>query len=511
MKNEKFCILSFLVFFSFFFFSFSNLKAATNFDINYDINEHFNYFYEQKNNTPFYQLLMSRGDSLFSDYFKSFYNGYQYVYISYCVDYLDNYSGAIPDVMLGCKYAVVLSHESHNFIYKDGVFNLSNSYTCYGGRPITFCEDVILFFDENANLIYNGSYSSSSTFNLKYNLKVDNTDEFVYIISNYFYGKNGLKFGSDGISTDLRLTRLILNGSYYSVNRISTRSNFLNFWSNLYGYIFNDQTGKDISDLGLSYFIKNYYIKDNDTAYVLYNLLNYNSSTSSISVPDGYSNQTFSYDNRYYLVPNSLTCSLSESLLYFSTTDISSLNLIYYSVIGDSISYDKFNSFTFNLKSANRLEALSLTKFVDKITDNFYIIFSNDNFAVNTFYYNPNCYSVYDSVSTSNIEFVNPNTNNNIIITPGDQNYIYNEISNKSFDLVNDSGTNSSDIDVVSIISGAWSGAKTFINTSYYILGMTTNLFTLLPVQVSSIILCVFSVGMVIVLWKIFRSQEVII
>ncbi|UKI58236.1 MAG: hypothetical protein L6V81_02010 [Clostridium sp.] len=44
-----------------------------------------------------------------------FYNGYQYVYISYCVDYLDDYSGAIPDVMLGCKYAVVLSHESHSF------------------------------------------------------------------------------------------------------------------------------------------------------------------------------------------------------------------------------------------------------------------------------------------------------------------------------------------------------------------------------------------------------------
>ncbi|UKI58237.1 MAG: hypothetical protein L6V81_02015 [Clostridium sp.] len=65
-------------------------------------------------------------------------------------------------------------------------------------------------------------------------------------------------------------------------------------------------------------------------------------------------------------------------------------------------------------------------------------------------------------MSTSNIEFVNPNTNNDIIITPGDQNYIYNEISNKSFDLVTDSGTNSSDIDVVSIISGAWEGAKTF-------------------------------------------------
>lgn len=508
MKNKKFCILSFLVFFSFFFFSFSNLKAATNFTINYDIDEHFNYFYEQKNNTPFYQFLVSKGDSLFTDYFKSFYSGFNHVYISYCVDFLESSSdSSIPDSMLGCKYAVHLSYGSHFLYYSNGVFSLYNGPTAFSSGPYTDYRDKLLFFDSDANLISSVNYGGSS-YNNSYTLKVDDPDNFVYIISNYFYGNKGMQFSSSSSTiTDLRLTRLILNDNYYSINDLSTRSGFSNFFSNLFGIIFNGQTGIDLNNLGLGYFVKNYYIKDNNPVNGLYYLLNYNSSTPSVSVPDGYSNQSFSYDNRYYLVPNSLTCSLSESLLYFSTSDTSSLNLIYYSVLNDNISYDKFNAFSFKLRSVNRLEALSLTKFVDKITDNFYIIFSNDNFAINTFYYNPNCYSVYNAVSSSNIEFVNPNTNNDVIITPGEQNYIYDQISDDSFELVNNNSSDSAlDVDITSILSNAWSGAKTFISSSYYLLGMTTNLFNLLPVQVSSLILCVFTVGMIIVLWKIFRS-----
>ena len=55
-------------------------------------------------------------------------------------------------------------------------------------------------------------------------------------------------------------------------------------------------------------------------------------------------------------------------------------------------------------------------------------------------------------------------------------------------------------------ISSAWDGAKTFIAASLKISSLATVLFSTLPTEIISILLCGFTVCIVIICWKVFRS-----
>lgn len=480
-----------LVLSCFFFFN-TSVSAAQNFTLDYDINEHFNYFYELKNNTPFYQFLLSQGDSLINDYFKSFLSDFNHIYILYSSDLL-NSKVSIP---ANSKYVIILSDiYSPTLSYSSGTFYFNLSFSSISHNAHFY----YLFYDENAELIYSESnYIPSGSDLIPFSSK-----EVTYFLSFLYYGS--LTYSSNSNSKpDIRLTKINLNDTKYNIIDLQTRNNFLNFWSNLSNIIFNDSNMQNLEDLGLSYFLTNYYIKSNRSALGLYEILNYNSSGSSLSVPSNYSSQTFDNDNRYYLVPNNLSCSLSDSLLYFSVSDINTINFVNYTFLTDNISLNNISGFSFKLKKANKIEALSLSNYVDKYSNYLYLIYSSDNFSSNVFYYNPSCYSVYSAVGNVDIEFVNVNTGSTITLTPGEQQLINSKADDVKNELNNSSSE--SDIDISSIISGAWSGAKTFIASSYYIMRMTTTLFGLLPASVGSLILCVFSLGMVIILWKVFRS-----
>lgn len=485
-----------LVISCFFFFNTCNVDAAVNFTLDYDINEHFNYFYEQKENTPFYQFLISQGYSFFTDFLKSFKNDFSYVYILYTSDIP---SDTLSDIPVDAKYAVVLtSYGSYRLYYNASKFRVDVSRTGLGASN----DMRIIFFDENAHVI-------SSTYISKVGARLFSfiTEDVTYVLSFLYYGYD-FSYASDSNSKpDVRLTRLKVNNIYYNIKDLNTRNNFLNFWSNLGNIFFNDSNMKNLNDIGLSFFLNNYYITSSKDGLSLYNILNYN-SLASLNVPDNYSSQSFSYDSRYLLVPNNLSCSLSESLLYFSTSDINSINFVNYSYLTDNISFKDINGFSFKLKKPNSIEALSLNNFISsdsKITDYIYLIYSDDNFSANTIYYNPECYSVYSAVSNVEINFKNINSGNDVTLSPGELQLIINS-SNEFQDSLSSSTSDYTNLDIASIISGAWNGAKTFISASYYIVSMTSTLFVLLPSSVSSLILCVFTLGMLIILWKVFRS-----
>ena len=258
-----------------------------------------------------------------------------------------------------------------------------------------------------------------------------------------------------------------------------------------------------LEDIGLSYFLTNFYVDSSSINIVsLYNIF-HNDNIFSYSVPDNYNSSSFSYDNRYYLVPNSLTCSQSESLLYFSTTDLSSVNLISYFVQNDSLNYD-FNTYSFSLNYTYTPEILSLNSFVDNISDFVYLIYSSDNFSSNTIYYNPSCFNLYSAVGNGTLEFTNINTGNTVILTPNDKNYLNNLVNNSIKDSINiENGE--SDLDLSNILDNAWNGVKSFVNSSYHIVSMSTNLFKTLPPEISSLLTFTFTIGVIILIWKLFH------
>lgn len=498
---KKFLVSISLVISCFFFFNYSVEAKVADFTINYDIHEHFNFFYEQKNNTGFYQMLIS-------DKYDAYFGSPSRLWIYYTDDLRNAYSADSSSVFAdvpypeNSKYTVIYTSSSFQESFHYELDNLYFNFSCNYGNPASL---YYVFFDEEGKLILNSNYIVSQCREsfMKGSFNVNDTSYFMSM----FYDASVSYLNSS--YPNLRLNNVILNDTSYYLKDLKTRSGWSNFWSNL----FNNKEIMNLDDYGLGYFIRNYYntTQNDGSKYIkgLKTLLFSSSNSYTASVPSGFSSSTFSYDDRKFLIPNSKSCSFSDSLLYFQASNVNSLNLINYSLLKDDIDYTNLNGFSFSLKKANNIEVLSLSSYLDSdslISDYFYLLYSSDNFTANTFYYNPNCYSVYSAVDSSDLSFININSGNTITLTPGEKNLIIGKSNDFSSSLIESNSNSSSDIDISSIIGGAWTGAKTFISSSYYIMSMTSNLFSLLPPSVSSLILCVFSLGMVIILWKVFRS-----
>lgn len=486
---------------SFFFFA-GESNAAVNFALNYDIHEHFNYFYEQKNNTPFYQFITNNSIEDLKDIFRSytyidsddpFVFGFYYASdIGNFLSVPDSVASNVPD---NAYYAVLISELKFTFSDNSGSYYLeSDSDNDYHH------DSCFIYYDSNAN--YVSKYCAGVGERFETNLL--DINDITYFFSMMYYSTDNLLFiKNPNIDFDIRLTSLITNNESYNIKHLETRNNFLNFFSNLYNYFFNNGNMSSLEDIGLSYFLTNFYVDSSSINIVsLYNIF-HNDNIFSYSVPDNYNSSSFSYDNRYYLVPNSLTCSQSESLLYFSTTDLSSVNLISYFVQNDSLNYD-FNTYSFSLNYTYTPEILSLNSFVDNISDYVYLIYSSDNFSSNTIYYNPSCFNLYSAVGNGTLEFTNINTGNTVILTPNDKNYLNNLVNNSIKDSINIENDDV-DLDLSNILDNAWNGVKSFVNSSYHIVSMSTNLFKTLPLEISSLLTFTFTIGVIILIWKLFH------
>lgn len=495
---KKYISILLLAMFSFFFF---DVKVnAKNFTINYDVNEHFNFFYEQKNNTTFYQFLMLNAKDGLKEIMCSFSSS------SMCSDTFDNKSIKI------ITYKDYLEYGNHGNLYPNSkyVFYASNSNNQilrlvngkyfidsfnYGGNV------EFWFVDENGDFLgYNRTDKIYlDDLDIEKNLLYSNND-MAYLISSYY-------LGNEVLSNDYSLS---LNYLIFDDERIPLDFDSLNWFERLskkftFGFIgLFDDVSWDIPDnYGLEYFHLNNYSSGSKKVLGLYNILYYDSEYASLSVPEGFNTQSYSYDDRYFIIPNSLTCSSNDSLLYFSSTDYNNINVVSYTLNNSNLLNNEIKSFSFKNRKSNYIEAMSLNSYVEKYTDYLYMIYSSNNKSTNLFYYNPNCYSVYSAISSENIEFLNINTNENMIITPSEQKIIYNKVSDVSSDLAIEE---TDDVDISSFITSAWSGAKTFLLAALRISTLSTQFFNTLPSEVGAILLCGFTVGAVIILWKIFRS-----
>ena len=113
---------------------------------------------------------------------------------------------------------------------------------------------------------------------------------------------------------------------------------------------------------------------------------------------------------------------------------------------------------------------------------------------------------MYNAVNSEDLTFTNINTDSIITLTPNDQKIFYNDNSDLVDRIVKESENQSPNVDIKSIISGAWDGAKSIVSSSYYLMDLTTGLFERLPSEVSSLLVICFTVSVIIVLWKVFRG-----
>lgn len=495
-------------FFTFFFFSCFDLKASTiNEDLDLDAHDHFNYYYEAINNTEFYRFINGKGSS-FDSYLSSFNIPTGFVYFSYALDF--NWFG-LDHIPENAYYVIAGSSVPSSIKYVDGYYgiNLKADSSSWSQQY----RQGYLVFDKDMNLLDKYVSSPSSNYTQLSSIVFD---KFIYISGSIYKGSPAVIGFDNFLDSNIRYTHLVVGGEPYIIKGLETRSAWSNFWSNVWFSLSNWSYGQnaDLNDFGLSYFTTNYAYKF--TGYngaenfaSIYDVLYYDPYFySNVSVPNGYVSSTFSYSNRKLLIPKVLNISNVDSLLYFSSSDISGINFISYDILEDSLSYKNLQTYQFSLKKANYIQAISLKNIItNSVSDNYYVIYSADNFNTNSIYYNPDVFYIFDLLDSNNISFVNPNTNNEVILSTGERQLLNSHIDevNDTFSPSNDINSDYSNLSVTDIFNSAWSGAKTFIQASYYIVGMVSNLFLSLPASVSALIMCVFTVGMVAVLWKIFH------
>lgn len=483
---------------AFFIFSMSSY-AKENIDINFDRNREFNFFYELKENTPMYQFINQHGKDLPDHLFGIAGREYPYIFI----EQLDNPPNEYPTA----RYRFVLGGWNNDLLslnYKEGRYYFkydSGSHT----NHFTY-----VYYNDNAELL---GIELVNGMDLDYFPVSNNStswippEDFQYIISSLIYAKSSKSVACYGCNS-MRTNKLVINNESYTFST-DINSGWINFWKKV-GHSIKGYESTNLSNYGLDYFDKNYYYDENKGVVTpLLDILYYDKTYESLSVPSDYLSKSFNYDDRYFLVPNSKTCTDKDKLLYLSGSDISSVHFINYSLLqNDSLSND-FGSYSYKIKQANTIYALSLKNVIPSdtnINDYVYYIFSSNNFSSNIIYYNPNCFDMYDAVSSTDLSFTNVNTDSVITLTPNEQKIFYNDNSDLVDDIVKESENQSPNVDIKTIISGAWDGAKSIVSSSYYLMDLSTNLFERLPSEISSLLVICFTIGIIVILWKVFRG-----
>ena len=283
---------------------------------------------------------------------------------------------------------------------------------------------------------------------------------------------------------------------------------------------------------GLYYFKKYPVISSSVPLISLFNIINY----SEESVPSNYTTLDLSNSVGVVFVPKKTSSLILNDYVIYTKAKYDNTYIIHHS----TSDFEHFDSWS-KLRS---LVPTSLSYFNFYITpeklnassDVYAIYFELDDFNLPIeLYYNSASYDVYNFTSLSSSITYNGNSipysnfKNNL------SNYYTNwGLSNtygasceifQYFDMetetcvpigtgsgvpgvVNEDNTveESEPFNLANFISGAWTGATTFISAGLEIIVLSTSLFNKLPSSVGAILLVMFSVGSVVVMWKIFRS-----
>lgn len=513
---KKYIKILYLFLFGFFFYFGFESYSAKEVNISFDHAEHFNFFYEQKNNTTFYKEIISKGDTIY-EYVCSLYsagcNSGSYVSFFTYDDFvslggLNGSSKNSSPNLTNAKFAIVFSQNFPSYAYDAGTGLYSISIT-----PSSFGYSSVII-DENFNVLDAYYYGSTS---LKFKISATE-DDFQYLLSAFFIADSSVMLDSSKFGTFssyssslgvLTVGTFSIDEEFMSLDSISYKG-FLGNWV----YDIFHKNDVDPGIYGLSYFKLNYlrnlgggvygYIHD------LYYYLTYDSS-KSLSVPDNFTSVAFTFENNYYLIPKYISddsdviCSSDDYLLYFTTTNINSVNILGY---GLSSNMSLTHNYTFKIGKANSVYYLNLNSILandSTIIDNFYLISSSDNIAVNNLYYNPNCYITH-LVGSSELSFENAITGETVVLGTNSQIIHQNENAEYSEVVSNNSSDDSATISLTNLVSDLWNNCTNFISAGKELINLSTVFFLELPAEVRSVILLIFTISGLVLLINILKN-----
>lgn len=543
MKYKKYLFLIF-VFGLFLIFPFSKVSAKNlNVGIDFDNNEHFNYFYEMKNNTSFYQFLVGKSDTLKS-YLLSIKScssingcgGNYSIYIINKSDFLklnfDNDTIINNFDSLDFSYVFIL----HNFDkYTSSFFSsvsgdtfLFKSYTGSNSDDYTF-----YFYDDNVNLVSTYNFSlginkinlfSNLSFVVKDN-SLSSSSSFSYLLSFYYNSLSGNYLGFNNISYDYVISDLYIDNRRFIIDDNENYSSFKAFFRNL----FTSTEDYDVSNSSLDYFRLFKVISDNKL-YSLFYMLSYNSS--KLSVPDGYVSAEIS-SNSGFLIPK-VNTSNKYSTVYAITSGLPSINIRYwkFNVDDNSISY-LGDDLILNYQSSQSdvLSKFNLIKDTTKLTGNFYDYMYQLGYQYvdgslsaplkysYTIYYHPDVYTYIDFDTSKDLTSYLPGTHTSFTITADDIISASNS-SGASVNIFLDADSQveyakeNSDLDIdydsaytlTSAIKDSTKIVSVLKVSITAILTLVTTLFTALPTEIRLLLTFSLSMGIVIIFVKIIRG-----
>ena len=424
MKNLKYLFFGVV-----FFFVFSFSIQAKNIGITYDANEHFNYFYEQKTNSPFYHFLTEYGSDLpqylatyeDNNFTREDNRGLKYLFIFYADDLEYNF-----DVPSDAKYAIMVSNgytsnDSINFKI-DGTLYYYQINSSNGLGFLKSSMYNIYFFDESANYISHlyrpvPFNDLELYFNIANNTGEEASAEFSYFISMFYLG-DPLTADTDASKYDMVVSEVILDGKKYLIDGNENYSSFLAALRQLFS--FGNLPSMDVVDTHLQFFKINKVFSEEQDLLSLWMMVAY-FDEPQYPFSDDYVSVKLS-DRGVYLVPKTTSLEFDEDIYYYSYTSDANIRALIYDISTDDVSLLNDNYYIFSPEQRKYgrfgfLDSLSSDETHSASDYMFYI-----NTEVNKFdvyiYYNRNYYDCYDeaNVGLTDFKFNNVNTGNDVTI-----------------------------------------------------------------------------------------------
>ena len=301
MKNK----VLFFIAFCFSLFLIPSVNASTKTGINIDAHEHFNYYYEQRQNTGFYQFLKTTD---FSEYFSS--SNYAFTisifYASDIENLVSDTNNHIIEVPNSAKYAILYRTRPSS---TSGVISISrngNDYTVNYNSQNGWSDGptkILEFFDENGNRISRVQpenaygrdlliWDFNKTFHFS-NYADEDSADFTYLISSFY-----ISFGNSqttnsllpSIDNKIIVTDIIDDGEHYLIDDNENYSGWLRKF-----FSFGDLTYASVVDTDLNYFKTNV-IKNSFPS--LKQILD---AGFQLDIPEDYDVATLSVDHDNYI------------------------------------------------------------------------------------------------------------------------------------------------------------------------------------------------------------------
>jgi len=543
------------------FFSFnSNVHANVHTGISYDANEHFNIFYEIKENTEFANFLLTNDlNSLCSHWSISNCYSDNQLFIAYSSDFKNYFPDfSIPE---DSKYVVFYSSTSSTFYRSGTTYSILPSSGDYN-RAIYFLDKDGYRLSPDINYKLSGdTYSSKIKQLFSYSFSgtsKEDIENFTYFISSFWYAKHNIVI--QGLFEKTYVTDVIYDEERLLIDDSKVNENIFTKIKNSWLNLINSDSLIESEQLNLKFFQENAYLSDTKSPTSMYHILNY---TNSIIPPSGFVSLNFKIDSKrvdgYLFIPKNINNNLNRNL-YGYTSDFPRSSFsnesnisIKQAVSGFSLSNEdslsalseKNADYFFQYKRNNKLYDLDYqTRLSKKYPD-----FKSTTSAIwvshaikydTTLYYNPSAFSVcplYSTGTTTDSEtgsvlltynsctYTNPVTNNEVTLT-GDE--FYNTISSTntigaSANIFDDSESQqelageyselydyNEDGTIKGFnISSTLNEVKTFLNTFIGVIATIFASFTLffnaLPLEIRGLLYFSLVGGAILLFWKLIR------